>query len=120
MSTMLEKLFQGPPLELTIYQPGSRYYGLALADITLADGRTVRYLRRRFLPDPSALVTTVVFRVVDGDRLDNLSARYLGDPLAAWRIADANGVLRMEEVVEETGRRVRSTLPEGVQGNPND
>lgn len=120
MSTMLEKLFQGPPLELTIYQAGSRYYGLPLAEITLADGRTVRYLRRRFLPDPSTLATTAVFLVSDGDRLDNLSARYLGDPMAAWRIADANGVLRLEEVVEETGRRVRITLPEGIQGNSND
>jgi hypothetical protein len=119
MSTVVEKLFQGPPLEITLYEPGSRYYGVPLAEITLADGRTVRYLRRRFLPDPSALVTTVEFRVADGDRLDNVATRYLGDPLAAWRIADANGVLRMEDVVDETGRRVRITLPEGMQGNAN-
>jgi hypothetical protein len=119
MSGPLERLLQGPPLEATLYPPGSRYYGVPIAQTTLADDRTVRYLRRRFLPDPGALVTMVEHRVVDGDRLDNLAARYIGDPLAAWRIADANGVMRMESVVEETGRRIRITLPEGVQENPN-
>lgn len=119
MSTVAERLFQGPPLELTLYGPESRYYGLALAEITLANGRPVRYLRRRFLPDPATLVTAVELRIADGDRLDILAARHLGDPLAAWRIADANGVLRMEEVVEETGRRARIALPHGLQGSAN-
>jgi hypothetical protein len=29
--------------------------------------------------------------VVEGDRLDNLAARFLGDPLLCWMICDANG-----------------------------
>ena len=56
------------------------------------------------------------YRVVAGDRLDNLAARFLGDPLQSWRLADANGVLRMESLVEEIGGRIRITLPEGVPG----
>jgi hypothetical protein len=119
MSGPLEQLLKGPPLELMLYLPGSRYYGLAIAEIKVVNGKTVRYLRRRFLPDPTALVTIAEHRVVDRDRLDNLAGRYMGDPLASWRIADANNVLRMEAIVEEIGRRVRITLPEGVQENPN-
>jgi hypothetical protein len=117
MTTMVEALFQGPPIEVTLYPPGSRYQGLAVADIVLSTGRTVRYLRRRFPPDPATLVTVVEHRVADADRLDNLAARYLGDALAAWRIADSNGALRMEALVEETGRRLRITLPQGVPGS---
>ena len=119
MSGPLETLLKGPALELTLYPPGSRYYGLAIAETKLVNGKTVRYLRRRFLPEPSALVTVGEHRVVDRDRLDNLAARYLGDPLVSWRVADANNVLRMEAVVEEIGRRIRITLPDGVQENPN-
>ena len=88
-------------------------------EVTLADGRVVRYLRRRFLPDPATLVTIAEHRVGDGDRTDNLAAKYLGDPLQSWRMADANLTLRLEALVEEIGRRLRFTLPEGVQGPGN-
>jgi hypothetical protein len=118
MSGPLEELLKGLALELTLYAPGSRYYQLPVAEIKLTSGKTVRYLRRRFLPDPAALVTIAEHLVVDRDRLDNLAARYLGDPLASWRIADANNTLRLEAVVEEIGRRIRITLPEGAQANP--
>ena len=36
----------------------------------------------------------------------------------AWRICDANGALRPEELTELIGRRLRITLPEGVPGAP--
>jgi hypothetical protein len=119
MSDPVRQLLMGPPLEATLYPPGSRYYGIATAEITLADGRVVRYLRRRFLPDPATLVTIAEHRVGDGDRTDNLAAKYLGDPLQSWRMADANLTLRLEALVEEIGRRLRFTLPEGVQGPGN-
>jgi hypothetical protein len=107
----LERLLQGPPQELTLYGPESRYHGVPLAETTLPGGRRVRYLRRRFLPPLDPLASAVLHVVHDGDRLDNLAARYLGDPLAAWRIADANDTLRPEALVEATGRKVRIALP---------
>lgn len=113
MSTPLERMLQGPALENTLYPPGTRYYGVPLAQITLPDGRTVRYLRRRLLPEPATMATVFEYRVAEGDRLDLLANRFLGDPLAAWQIADANGVLRMESLVEEVGGRVRVTLAGG-------
>jgi nucleoid-associated protein YgaU len=39
-------------------------------------------------------------RVVAGDRLDLLAARYFGDPLQFWRIADANSSSSPDELLE--------------------
>lgn len=116
MSGPLETLLRGPSLESTLYPPTSRYYAVPIAAMTLPDGRTVRYLRRRTLPDPTTLVTVAEYRVAADERLDNIAWQQLGDALAAWRIADANVTLRMEALVEEAGRRLRITLPAGVPG----
>ena len=51
-----------------------------------------------------------------GDRLDNLAAKYFGDPELFWRLCDANGALRPDELIEIIGRRLRITLPLGVPG----
>lgn len=56
--------------------------------------------------------------VTQGERLDNINARYLGDPEQFWRLCDANGVLHPREL-EEVGRILRITLPEGIPGMPN-
>jgi hypothetical protein len=112
----VKRLLEGPPLESTRYTPESRYFQIPIATASLDDGRLVRYLRRRFLPDPTALVTPVEHRVTDTDRADNLAAQYLGDPLQAWRLADANATMRVEALVEEVGRRIRVTLPDPLQG----
>jgi hypothetical protein len=112
----LEQLLRGLSPESMFYPPASRYYAVPVATMTLSDGRTVRYLRRRTLPDPDSMVTVVQYRVAADERLDNIAWQQLGDPLAAWRIADANVTLRMEALVEVAGRRVRITLPPGVAG----
>lgn len=74
-----------------------RYDGVGTAAVPVPDGaggtREVRYSRRRALPDPRAVPAVAVHRVAAGDRLDLLSATYLGDPLAAWQVADANAAL---------------------------
>jgi hypothetical protein len=114
MNDPVRQLLMGPPLELTLYPPSSRYYGIASTEATLEGGRVARYLRRRFVPDPASLVPLGEHRVADGDRLDNLAAQYLGDPLQAWRLADSNLTLRLEVLVAVTGRRLRLTLPSGV------
>lgn len=87
--------------------PTSRYAGTALATLTVSDGdggaREVRYLRRRFVPAPSAHSILVEHRREPGERLDVLAARYLGDPTQFWRLCDASGVLRPAEL-EVVGR----------------
>jgi len=94
--------------------PGSRYNAIATAEHTRAGdkaGQPVRYLLRRFLPRPDDMITMVEHRVSHGDRLDNLSARYLGDALAWWRIADANYEMQPEVLTDEAGRRIRIAVP---------
>lgn len=84
-------------------------------EVTTADGarRLVRYLRRRFPPDPSAQATLAVHLVAPGDRLDLVSARYTGDPLGFWRVCDANDALDPDALVdaEAVGTELVVPLP---------
>jgi hypothetical protein len=99
-----------------VFPATSRYHDVETATLELPDGSELVYLRRRFVPSPDRFALLQVHVVVSGDRLDNVTAHYLGDPEQFWRIADANGALRPEELVERIGRRLRITLPEGLPG----
>jgi hypothetical protein len=96
------------------YTPSSRYYGLSTTTLTLRDGTKVSYLTRRFVPAPERFALLTLHTVAQGDRLDNLAAKHFSDPLAWWRLADANRALRPDELVEIIGRQLRVTLPDGV------
>jgi hypothetical protein len=102
-------------LQTTLFAPTSRYYGLGTATIT-QQGRPIAYLLRRFVPPPERLQLLQQHTVIQGDRLDNLAAQYLGDPTLFWRLCDANRAMRPWELVETVGRKLRITLPEGVAG----
>jgi hypothetical protein len=97
-----------------------RYDGVEVATATVPDGgrgvREVRYLRRRALPDPRALTTLAVHRVASGDRLDLIAARYLGEPTAAWQVADANAALDPDALTasEAEGDLLTVPFPGGV------
>ncbi|MDB5034129.1 MAG: hypothetical protein JWQ98_1370 [Chlorobi bacterium] len=97
------------------FPPTSRYSGVDTATLE-AEGKTIIYLRRRFVPAPERFALLQEHVVSDGDRLDNIAAHYLGDPEMFWRICDANGVMRPEEATGTIGRRLRITLPEGIPG----
>ena len=97
----------------------SRYYGIETTTLKTVDGRTAAYLRRRFLPSPDRFTLLLEHFVTEGERLDNITARYMDDPEAFWRIADANAAMRPEELTETVGRRLRITLPEGIPGPTN-
>lgn len=105
-------------LEANLFPPASRYHGLETAKLERADGEIVVYLRRRFVPPPERFALLQEHTVVQGDRADNLADKYLGDPEQFWRICDANGVLRLDELTERIGKRLRITLPEGIPGSP--
>lgn len=101
------------------FPPTSRYYGIETATLKSADGQIEVYLRRRFLPSPERFALLLEHTVADGERLDNIAAKYMDDPEAFWRIADANSAMRPEELTETIGRSLRITLPEGIPGAPN-
>ena len=97
----------------------SRYFGIETTTFTGPDGRSVAYLRRRFLPDPSRFAVLAEHVVTEGERLDTIAARYMEDPEAFWRIADANAAMHPQDLTEPSGRRLYITLPEGIPGTPN-
>lgn len=97
----------------------SRYYNFETATLETSDGRTIIFLKRRFVPPRENFSLLQEYVVVQGDRLDNITARFLGDPEQFWRICDANGAMRPDELTETIGRRLRITLPEGIPGRPN-
>jgi len=100
------------------FPPTSRYYGIETVTTQLSDGRTAIYLRRRFVPSPDNFALLQYHTVTQSERLDNITAKYLGDPEQFWRICDANRVLRPDELTESIGRQIRITLPEGIPGIP--
>jgi hypothetical protein len=97
-----------------VFETTSRYAAVEDATIerTEPDGtvRTIRFKRRRFLPDPATMTALTRQVMTDADRLDLLAARYVGDPTAFWRICDANEVLRPEEL-EVVGQAVVIAMP---------
>jgi len=52
--------------------------------------------------------------VTQSDRLDNLAARYLGDPELFWRICDANAATVPDDLTDTIGERILITLPQGL------
>jgi len=97
----------------------SRYYGIETSILEMPDGNTIIYLRRRFVPAPERFALLQEHVVTQSERLDNITAHYLGDPEQFWRVCDANGAMRPDELTETIGRKLRVTLPEGIPGMPN-
>jgi hypothetical protein len=90
----------------------SRYYGLEVKTLTRADGRAVPYAARRFLPQGESLPLLAEVAVAPGERIDLLANRTLGDPLAFWRICDANNAVSPQELTERAGRLLRVPTPQ--------
>lgn len=90
----------------------SRYFGIPVAKTTLPDRRAVAYLTRRFVPDRRGGEVLAEVAVIEGDRLDLITARTLGDPLQFWRVADSNDALNPFDLAATPGRRVRVTMPQ--------
>ena len=91
----------------------SRYFSIEIAKYTTADQREIAYLRRRFLPSSEGAVIFAEHKVEEGDRLDNVTAKYLGDPEQFWRVCDVNEAMIPNELVEEIGRWLKIPMPIG-------
>lgn len=112
MSDPLQAMLKALPT--THFPPNSRYAGIETAKLVTAEGEEIVYLRRRLVPQPERFSTLREHAVTEGERLDNLAARNLGDPELFWRLCDANRALRPDELTETIGRRLRIPMPEGL------
>ncbi|MCX5205374.1 hypothetical protein OG897_28435 [Streptomyces sp. NBC_00237] len=97
-----------------MFSTTSRYYGIETARLTRPDGRETAYARRRFLPPGLPATAGAEHTVTQGERLDNIAARRLGDPERFWQLCDANGAMRPAELTAEPGRRLVVPLPLGA------
>jgi len=98
------------------FAANSRYHAIGTAKLTTPDGRVIVYVRRRFVPAPEQFSVIQEHFVAQGERLDNLAAKYLGDPEQFWRLCDANGAMRPDELVEVIGAVIKITLAAGNTG----
>jgi len=94
--------------------PSSRYFGSATLPFTLPDGTKVMYLARRILPQPGIYQAVHSYVIVEGDRLDNLAAKFLGDPLLFWMICDANSNTDPDALTAQIGRSILIPLSSGI------
>lgn len=93
----------------------SRYYRIGTNTLIIPGREPIAYFRRRILPDPANFAVLQQYVVVQGDRLDNVTASFLGDAEQFWRLCDANRVTVPEEL-EVPGRTIEITLPQGIPG----
>ncbi len=100
------------------FPANSRYAGTGTLSSVAADGTETPYLARRFVPGREYYSSIAIHRVTGYDRPDIIAAGTLGDPLLAWRLADANGVMHPAEVTADVGRILSVPLPQGLTAPP--
>lgn len=115
MKNPIQAMYEAGIVEATDFPADSRYSGVPIRTFTAYDGRLVPYLARRFSPPPEAFATLAYRIVAEGERLDQIAAATIGNPEAFWLHCDANRAIWAEEL-EEPGKELRLTLPEGVPG----
>jgi hypothetical protein len=120
MSSPLTAFLQLGLVPPVTFPTDSRYYGFSTLTYTSPAGVSVSYLARRIIPQPGApnYATVATHNVVQGDRLDLIAAKYLGNPLLFWLICDANGAMRPGDLVATQGNTISITMPQGVPGGP--
>ena len=113
----IQALLAQTSLQRNLFTSTSRYYGMDTETMTAPNGTTIVYLTRRFLPPTDSFQLLQLHTVTQRERLDNIAAKFLGDPELFWRIADANGAMRPEELVQTVGTQLKITLPQGITGS---
>jgi hypothetical protein len=111
--------FPPDPGELreTLFPQTSRYHGLQVLKTRISGGREVAFVERRFLPLHEFLDVVEEHTVVEGDRIDNIAATYLGDPELFWRVCDGNHELDPAALTTVEVRKLKITLQPRTSGN---
>ena len=95
-----------------MFEYTSRYYNLERDKFFTPEGRTIAYVRRRFLPQGKDIPVLGEVTVTEGDRLDLITDRTLGDPEQFWQICDANNAMNPVDLTAELGRSLVIPLPQ--------
>lgn len=103
-------------LKTSLFAATSRYYGLDTATL-MQDGVPIAYVTRLLVPQPESFQDVQQHTVLQGERLDVVTALYFGDPTLFWRLCDANRAMRPWRLTETIGRRLRITLPQSIVGS---
>ncbi len=121
MKSPLLAMMQMGVVPAVAFPTDSRYYNSKTLTYTAPSGQPITYLARRFVPQAgsSNYSTVATHTVRQGDRLDLLAGKYLGDPVIYWLLCDANGAIRPEQLVETPGTTLNITMPQGVPGMSN-
>lgn len=98
----------------TYFPSNSRYHNTETAVLETPNEAPISYLKRRFVPSADAFATLQEHRVEKGQRLDNITHQYLGDPELFWKLCDANNAMHPLELTETTNRIIRITMPHGI------
>ncbi|MDQ3740388.1 MAG: hypothetical protein M3389_05510 [Actinomycetota bacterium] len=83
--------------------PGGRYEKSARLTYRSPGGVTVTYLAPRMIPVPPPPAGHTTVGAGEVGRPDLVAGRALNDPLAAWRIADANLTISPLRLAREAG-----------------
>lgn len=115
----ISKLLEQLGAKAGFFPTSSRYKDVSLTTMVGNNGESIVFLRRRFLPDPEKFFLLQKHTVKEGDRIDNITSLYLGDPERYWQVCDANNVLVPNVLTETPGDTIKITLPEGIPGSTN-
>jgi hypothetical protein len=90
----------------------SRYYAIETTTLADANGRVIAYKRRRFLPPAERLQIFAEVTLLQGDRLDVVTARTLGASEQFWQVCDANSAMNPFDINAENLSSVRIPMPQ--------
>ena len=116
MTDPLQAILQAGNLPVNNFPVTSRYYRVGTATLENPDNTSIIFLKRRIIPSAETLSLLVEHQVKEGDRLDNISAAYIGDPEQFWQIGDANNAIIPEDLTNDPGTWLRITHPQGITG----
>src|SRR5262249_14000796 len=94
-----------------MFSPTSRYYNLGTATFTTANGRTIAYVRRRFLPLGQTMPLLVELPVVEGAGRDVVADGPRGDPENFGGIGEVKNARAPQDLIAagpESKRRGRA------------
>lgn len=119
MTDIAQAMLQQTGLRASPFSSSSRYYSIATTTMINNNGEEIVFLKRRFLPQPDNFYVLQQHTIKEGERLDNITNQYYGDPERFWQICDANNAMQPNELTAEPDTKINITLPEGIPGNSN-